>query len=113
MMKDNKQQAHLIKWFEELSLDDIPLVGGKNASLGEMYRRLIPMGIPVPNGFAITVNGYHQMIEKLGGWDKMTCPPKTVPVFKLETRLNWTTKEVKHAEKTLLTRRDHQTPTLS
>ncbi len=71
MMKDNKQQAHLIKWFEELSLDDIPLVGGKNASLGEMYRRLIPMGIPVPNGFAITVNGYHQMIEKLGGWDKI------------------------------------------
>ncbi len=43
----------------------------------------------------------------------MTSPPKTVPVFKLETRLNWITKEVKHAEKTLLTRRDHQTPTLS
>jgi len=47
------------------------------------------------------------------GFVDLTSPPKTVPVFKLETRLNWTTKEVKHAEKTLLTRRDHQTPTLS
>ncbi|NNE37227.1 MAG: phosphoenolpyruvate synthase, partial [Gammaproteobacteria bacterium] len=70
-MKENKQQAPLVKWFEELSLEDIPLVGGKNASLGEMYSRLMPLGIPVPNGFAITVDAYHQIIKNLGGWSKI------------------------------------------
>ena len=37
-----------IRWFADLGLDDIPLVGGKNASLGELYRALAPMGVRVP-----------------------------------------------------------------
>lgn len=42
-----------IRFFREVGIADIPLVGGKNASLGEMYRELTPKGVRVPNGFAI------------------------------------------------------------
>ncbi|MDD1617744.1 MAG: hypothetical protein LUQ28_14995, partial [Methylococcaceae bacterium] len=48
------EQTNYIRWFNELSIDDVPLVGGKNASLGEMYRELTPQGIQIPNGFAVT-----------------------------------------------------------
>ncbi|HDH16152.1 MAG TPA: hypothetical protein ENG90_06705, partial [Gammaproteobacteria bacterium] len=47
-----------IRWFEKLGIEDIPLVGGKNASLGEMYRELTPQGVKIPNGFAITADAY-------------------------------------------------------
>lgn len=46
------------RWFSEIGLGDIALVGGKNASLGEMYRELTPQGIRVPNGFALTADAY-------------------------------------------------------
>ena len=52
-----------IKWFKEISMDDLPLVGGKNASLGEMFRALTPKGIKVPDGFAITVDAYWDLLE--------------------------------------------------
>lgn len=47
-----------IKKFSEISIRDLPLVGGKNASLGEMFSQLTPQGILVPDGFAITVEAY-------------------------------------------------------
>ncbi len=50
--------------FSEISIKDIPLVGGKNASLGEMYRRLTPQGILVPNGFAVTAYAYRYLLKK-------------------------------------------------
>ncbi|GAB4265444.1 MAG: phosphoenolpyruvate synthase [Methylomicrobium sp.] len=59
---------HYIRWFEELTIDDIPLVGGKNASLGEMYRELGAEGIRVPNGFAITAAGYRHMLDRANAW---------------------------------------------
>ncbi|UCD13099.1 MAG: phosphoenolpyruvate synthase [Thermoplasmatales archaeon] len=55
-----------IKWFEELGIGDVPLVGGKNASLGEMIRNLGEKGVSVPSGFAITAYAYKHMIEKAG-----------------------------------------------
>ena len=55
-----------IKWFEELSINDVPLVGGKNASLGEMYRQLSSKGVNVPNGFAVTANGYRLLLKENG-----------------------------------------------
>jgi pyruvate,water dikinase len=55
-----------ILWFEEIGIDDVPLVGGKNASLGEMYQALTPQGVWVPNGFAITAAAYHSFIEQSG-----------------------------------------------
>ena len=52
--------------FDELGLDDVPRVGGKNASLGEMYQQLVPKGIAVPPGFAVTAAGYRYFIESTG-----------------------------------------------
>ncbi len=63
------QKKNYIRWFNELTIDDIPLVGGKNASLGEMVRELIPQGINIPNGFAVTAEGYHYMLDQANAWD--------------------------------------------
>ena len=60
-----------IKWFEDLSIDDVPLVGGKNASLGEMIRNIGEKGINVPSGFAITSYAYKYTIEKEGVHNKI------------------------------------------
>ncbi len=53
-----------ILWFDEIELKDIPIVGGKNASLGEMRRELTKFGVNIPNGFAVTVHAYHDFLEK-------------------------------------------------
>lgn len=58
-MKDKK-----IVWFEDLSINDIPYVGGKNASLGELINNLQKLGVNVPSGFAITVSSYNQFIAE-------------------------------------------------
>jgi pyruvate, water dikinase len=55
-----------VKWFEDLTISDVPSVGGKNASLGEMIRNLGQKGVRVPSGFAITAYAYKYMIEKAG-----------------------------------------------
>lgn len=59
-------RPRFIRWFHEIGIEDVSLVGGKNASLGEMYRELSPRGIKVPNGFAITAEGYQQLLQ-VGG----------------------------------------------
>ncbi len=51
-----------ILWFDELKIEDVPLVGGKNASLGEITQTLGEKGIPVPSGFAITAKVYRDFI---------------------------------------------------
>ncbi len=61
----------LILWFEEIGKEDVPLVGGKNASLGEMYRKLRDKGINVPNGFAITAYGYRYFLRYAGIEDEI------------------------------------------
>ena len=61
-------QARFVRWFKDLSITDVPLVGGKNASLGELYRELVPQGVRVPNGFAITAPAYAYMLEQAGIW---------------------------------------------
>jgi pyruvate,water dikinase len=53
-----------ILWFDEIGIKDLPRVGGKNASLGEMRKELAPKGVNVPNGFAITVNAYRYLLEE-------------------------------------------------
>ena len=54
---------YLVLWFDKIGIEDVPLVGGKNASLGEMYRHLTKKGINVPNGFAVTASAYRQFIR--------------------------------------------------
>ena len=65
-MATNDAIDNPIRWFEELGIDDVPLVGGKNASLGEMYRTLTPEGIRVPNGFAVTADAYRGFLRAAG-----------------------------------------------
>ncbi len=55
-----------IRFFKDVSISDIPEVGGKNASLGEMYRYLAPKGINLPNGFATTSKAYYYFMESAG-----------------------------------------------
>ncbi|MGZ5602303.1 MAG: phosphoenolpyruvate synthase, partial [Methylobacter sp.] len=65
------EQANYIRWFNELTIDDIPLVGGKNASLGEMYQELTPQGIQIPNGFAVTAEAYRYVLDQANGWETL------------------------------------------
>jgi pyruvate,water dikinase len=60
-----------VRWFDEITIDDVPLVGGKNASLGEMYRELSPKGVKLLNGFAITAEAYHHLIHSAGLLEKL------------------------------------------
>ena len=55
-----------VKWFEEVGTGDVGLVGGKNASLGEMITNLGKKGVNVPSGFAITAEAYKYVIEEGG-----------------------------------------------
>jgi len=52
-----------IKWFHEITMEESELVGGKSASLGEMYQNLTSEGILVPNGFAVTVDAYVHILN--------------------------------------------------
>ena len=61
-------EVRYIRWFEDLGIGDVALVGGKNASLGEMYRELTPQGIRVPNGFAITAEAYRHVLDEADAW---------------------------------------------
>lgn len=61
----DKHSAYIL-WFDQLGIEDVPLVGGKNASLGEMYRELTGRGVKVPNGFAITAAAYRYLLDKAG-----------------------------------------------
>ncbi len=64
-MSENKSEKYVI-WFDELRIEDVPLVGGKNASLGEMYHSLKEKGVLVPNGFAITAAAYRHLLKDAG-----------------------------------------------
>jgi pyruvate,water dikinase len=55
-----------VRWFKDIGLADVPQVGGKNASLGELYRELAGSGVRVPNGFAITADAYWHFLEASG-----------------------------------------------
>jgi len=63
-MEDKNKK--FILWFDQVGIADVASVGGKNASLGEMYTTLVPKGIRVPNGFVITAYAYRYFIEKEG-----------------------------------------------
>ena len=61
----DKKNAHIL-WFDQLTINDVGLVGGKNASLGEMYRELSSKGVKVPNGFAVTATAYRDFLNSAG-----------------------------------------------
>ena len=55
-----------VLWFDQIGIEDVGYTGGKNASPGEMYRLLVPKGVAIPNGFAVTAHAYHYLLEKAG-----------------------------------------------
>ncbi len=55
-----------VLWFKDLGIEDVPKVGGKNAALGEMYANLVPLGVNVPDGFAITAEAYRHFLLDAG-----------------------------------------------
>ena len=59
-----------VRWFATLHLDDVPLVGGKNASLGELYCALGEAGVRVPNGFALTADAYRDALTAADAWPR-------------------------------------------
>ncbi|AUC59641.1 pyruvate water dikinase PpsA [Cyanobacterium sp. HL-69] len=60
--KENK----FVLWFEEVGIEDVPMVGGKNASLGEMIQQLTKKGVNVPTGFATTAHAYRYFVKNAG-----------------------------------------------
>ncbi|MDR7665962.1 phosphoenolpyruvate synthase [Methanosarcina sp. Z-7115] len=67
----SEYKGKYIRWFEETTIDDVPLVGGKNASLGEMYRELTSKGVKIPNGFSVTAEAYWHTLKAGGILEKL------------------------------------------
>ena len=61
-IKEPSKETQYVRWFENLSNADVAIAGGKNASLGELVRALRPKGIGVPDGFAVTAEGYRSFL---------------------------------------------------
>ena len=74
-----------ILWFNELSINDVPKVGGKNASLGEMYNNLLTKGINLANGFATTSEAYFYFLDKTGLTSQIDSILKDVNVHDLRS----------------------------
>jgi pyruvate, water dikinase len=65
-IRTTTKQEKFVLWFEEVGIEDVPMVGGKNASLGEMIQQLTPKGVNVPTGFATTAYAYRYFVKKAG-----------------------------------------------
>lgn len=64
-------RSEYVSFFEDMGIEDVPLVGGKNASLGEMFQKLSGEGVRVPHGFAITAAAYRHMLDEAGAWERL------------------------------------------
>jgi pyruvate,water dikinase len=61
-----EKTENFVKWYSEVGIADVPSVGGKNAALGEMYSNLVPLGVNIPDGFALTADAYRHFFKKTG-----------------------------------------------
>ncbi|SEP32599.1 phosphoenolpyruvate synthase [Rhodospirillales bacterium URHD0017] len=61
----------LVRWFKDIRAGDLAAVGGKNASLGEMYCALSSQGVRIPNGFALTADVYRSALDAAGAWPRI------------------------------------------
>ena len=71
MKKENGKENKFILRFDEIGIEDVPYVGWKNASLGEMYTNLVPKGVNIPNWFAITAYAYRYLLKETGADKKI------------------------------------------
>ena len=60
-----------VRWFSDIRASDVALVGGKNASLGELYSTLSRQGVRVPNGFALTADAYRAALTAAKAWERL------------------------------------------
>ncbi|MDE2263137.1 MAG: phosphoenolpyruvate synthase [Gammaproteobacteria bacterium] len=92
-------QPRFIRLFEEISAADVALVGGKTASLGEMYRALRPRGVTVPNGFAVTADAYRYVLTQANAWEELHAALDGVSVDDMEdlTRRGSRAREIVYA----------------
>ncbi len=60
------EEKNFVKWYSEVGIADVPVVGGKNAALGEMYANLVPLGVNIPDGFALTADAYRHFFKSTG-----------------------------------------------
>ena len=58
-------KTQYVRWFDQIGIGDVATVGGKNASLGEMYQSLAPRGVKIPNGFATTADAYRHFLRRV------------------------------------------------
>lgn len=65
-MPDINSNQHSVVWYNQLGMNDVDRVGGKNASLGEMITNLTELGVSVPNGFATTAQAFNDFLEQSG-----------------------------------------------
>jgi len=85
------KKAKNILWLKEISFKNVPMVGGKNASLGEMYRTLSKKGINIPDGFALTTKAYWRFL-KINKLDKQLFNifrefnPKSIKSYKKQAK---------------------------
>ncbi len=94
--RDSEGPELLVSWFEHLGNGDVPRVGGKAASLGEMFRSLADRGVRVPNGFATTVDAYTAFLDApvpAGAWDAVpveerACAPDALAADTLREALH-------------------------
>ncbi len=63
--------ATYVRFFEDIGKDDVAIVGGKNANLGEMYRNLTAEGVRVPNGFVLTADAYRYVLDEAKAWEPL------------------------------------------
>lgn len=63
--------TNYVRWFSDIRLGDLALVGGKNASLGELYSTLSKQGVRVPNGFALTAEAYRDALTAAKAWERL------------------------------------------
>jgi pyruvate, water dikinase len=68
---DAASRTDYVRWFGNIGLNDVALVGGKNASLGELYSALSQHGVRVPNGFAISAQAYRDALTAASAWDPL------------------------------------------
>lgn len=78
------RKTALVLWFKEFGIKDVSLVGGKNASLGEMYRNLTKKKVKIPNGFAVTAYAYHYLTESAGIKDDIKRALRGLDVHNIE-----------------------------
>src|SRR3989338_7110034 len=81
---EEKSKKNIV-WFKDLSIKDVALVGGKNASLGEIYNNLVPYGVRIPNGFSTTSEAYFLFLDATGLTKKIQEILKYINVHDLKT----------------------------